>query len=68
MKCFAKKYLDETWLVVAEGENGAVHPVDGFYFSESRAKEAARYWTKDQDFLRERLKTCRVVGDAIDWT
>ena len=67
MKCIAQKYSHETWLVVTEGESGVVQPVDGFYFSERLAKEAARYWTRDQDGLNERLETCRVVGNSIDW-
>ena len=67
MKCIAQKYSDETWLVVTKGESGVVQPVDGFYFSERLAKEAARYWTADQDAIKERLTTCRVVGNWIDW-
>jgi hypothetical protein len=60
-KCVVREFRPGCWLVVADGQ-----PVDGFYSSKRMAKYAASYWTGHQDFLRERLKTCRLIEERLE--
>lgn len=55
INCGAKKSEYGTWVVVTEDNR----PVDGFYASKKLASAVARWFTRDQEYLRQRLRTTR---------